>query len=144
MWELSVMAATPRATAIGVTAGLCCIGVVLLPPGWGLPLVMLPALLGIGSTTRASLAHAVFAVLLVLAGYGMIDLRGHYAAGWLIWLVLVVIATDVAGYFVGRLAGRAEVLAQGQSQEDLVGDRGRLDRGRPGGRGGGPARPCRS
>lgn len=105
VWELSVMAATPRALAIGLAAGFCCLGVALLPPGWGLPLVMLPALLGIGTTTRVRLPHAIFALLLVLAGYGMIDLRSHYAAGWLIWLVLVVIATDVAGYFVGRWLG---------------------------------------
>lgn len=104
-WELSVMAATPRAAAIGVTAGLCCLGVALLPPGWGLPLALLPALLGIGSTTRIRLAHGVFAVLLVLAGYGLIDLRSHSPAGWMFWLVLVVVATDVAGYFVGRWLG---------------------------------------
>jgi len=105
VWELSVMAEAPGAVLIGAAAAICCLGVAVLPAGWGLPLVMLPALIGIGQTGKARLAHAIFALLLVLAGYGMIDLRSHYAPGWLIWLVLVVIATDVAGYFVGRRLG---------------------------------------
>lgn len=105
VWELSVMAGTRGAAAIGATAALCCLAVALLPRGWGLPLALLPALLAVGRTSRLRLAHAVFAVLLVLAGYGLITLRWEFAPGWLIWLVLVVIATDVAGYFVGRLVG---------------------------------------
>ena len=60
VWELSVMAATPRALAIGLAAGFCCLGVALLPPGWGLPQVMLPALLGIGTTTRVRLRISRF------------------------------------------------------------------------------------
>ncbi|MCA8879120.1 MAG: phosphatidate cytidylyltransferase [Rhodobacteraceae bacterium] len=105
VWELTVMAETPGPILIGGVAGMCCLGVALLPPGWGLPLVMLPALLGFGRTRRIRLPHAILSILLVLAGYGMVDLRIAFGAQWLVWLVLVVVATDVAGYFVGRQIG---------------------------------------
>ncbi len=40
----------------------------------------------------------------LLAGFGLIALRAR-GAGDLLWLVAVVVATDTAGYFAGRLIG---------------------------------------
>ncbi len=42
---------------------------------------------------------------ILFAGLGLIALRGAYGAPWVLWLVLVVIASDVAGYFAGRVLG---------------------------------------
>ncbi len=105
VWELSVMAEArgPQVPAAGATGAV--LGLALLPDGLGLPLLILPVLLSFGRLGRVRLAHALFSVLLVLAGYGLVELRGQGDAGWLVWLVLVVIATDVAGYFAGRLIG---------------------------------------
>ena len=41
--------------------------------------------------------------LLGLHGFGM--LRAELGFGWILWLISVVIASDVAGYFAGRLIG---------------------------------------
>lgn len=104
-WELSVMAQAVRPLAVAATAALALGAVLLLPPGWGLPLVLVPVLVAQPGLQRAHLAHGVFLTLAILAGYGLVDLRGTASALWLVWLVAVVVLTDVAGYFAGRLIG---------------------------------------
>ena len=47
----------------------------------------------------------IFCVLVLLAGFGMMSIRDDLGFGWMAWLVLVVIATDVMGYFAGRMIG---------------------------------------
>ena len=43
--------------------------------------------------------------MIIIAAFGMVQLREVSGMGWLLWLVLVVVATDVAGYFAGRAIG---------------------------------------
>ncbi len=43
--------------------------------------------------------------LIFFAGLGLIALRQVYGWDWVLWLVLVVIGSDVAGYFAGRMMG---------------------------------------
>jgi phosphatidate cytidylyltransferase len=44
--------------------------------------------------------------LWILVGcYAFLELRLLDGLGWALWLVTVVVATDVAGYFAGRLIG---------------------------------------
>ncbi len=43
--------------------------------------------------------------LILFAGLGLIALRQVYGWDWVLWLVLVVIGSDVAGYFAGRVFG---------------------------------------
>ncbi len=47
----------------------------------------------------------LFALGIQLAGWGLVVFRADYGMVWLLWLVLVVSATDVFGYFVGRTVG---------------------------------------
>ena len=61
--------------------------------------------LGANEVARERLAFAIFTVLIVLAGYGLIHLRHDIGTIWLVWLVLIVVGTDVFGYFAGRLIG---------------------------------------
>ena len=46
-----------------------------------------------------------FTVMIVLAGFGLVQVRDDYGVGWLMWLVVVVVVTDVVGYFAGRAIG---------------------------------------
>ena len=39
------------------------------------------------------------------SGFGMMHVRVDLGFGWLVWLVLIVVVTDVAGYFAGRTLG---------------------------------------
>lgn len=42
---------------------------------------------------------------IMLAGYGLIDLRQTGGTTVILWLVAVVVASDVLGYFAGRMLG---------------------------------------
>jgi phosphatidate cytidylyltransferase len=55
---------------------------------------------------------AAYLALAGVAGLGLIALRDGFGALWLLWLVLVVIASDVAGYFAGRLIGGPKLWPQ--------------------------------
>lgn len=46
-----------------------------------------------------------YLALILLAGLGLILLRQDYGVMWVLWLVLLVIGSDVAGYFAGRIIG---------------------------------------
>lgn len=46
-----------------------------------------------------------YLALMLFACLGLIALRSVYGWDWLLWLVLIVIGSDVAGYFAGRIIG---------------------------------------
>ena len=47
----------------------------------------------------------VYTVLILLAGFGLMALRDGAGFVWMAWLALVVIASDIMGYFAGRMIG---------------------------------------
>jgi len=49
--------------------------------------------------------HAAYLALILLAGAALLLMRGAFGWEWVLWLVLVVIASDVGGYFAGRMIG---------------------------------------
>jgi phosphatidate cytidylyltransferase len=107
VWELATMTApTPRGNPV-VMAGIAAVGLALalLIPG---PLsgtcLMAPALALALTPRRDRRLAVVYAVAIMLAGYGLVSLRGH-GSETIIWLVLVVVVTDVLGYFAGRALG---------------------------------------
>ena len=42
---------------------------------------------------------------LQIAGWGLVHFRVDYGFVWILWLILVVVVTDTAGYFAGRTIG---------------------------------------
>ncbi|RYH03424.1 phosphatidate cytidylyltransferase [Salipiger sp. IMCC34102] len=46
-----------------------------------------------------------FALAVQVAGWGLITFRHEYGFTWILWLLCVVVATDVFGYLVGRTLG---------------------------------------
>jgi phosphatidate cytidylyltransferase len=46
-----------------------------------------------------------YALAIMLAGYGLVNLRGAGGTVAILWLVAVVVASDVLGYFAGRMLG---------------------------------------
>ncbi len=104
-WELATMTGVSRSLLVAVAAGVASLVLSLVPDGYGVPLLMLPALLGVGQARRQPLAFALFSVMVLLAGYGLVDLRENISWKWLVWLLGIVIATDVAGYFAGKTFG---------------------------------------
>lgn len=111
IWELARMMSPADALAaagLGIVAGLAVLSVRWLG-AWALVPLLVPAALGwrVMPPDRPSdrPVWAAFAVAVALAGYGLITFRDTYGTVWLFWLVLVVIATDISGYFAGRALG---------------------------------------
>jgi phosphatidate cytidylyltransferase len=47
----------------------------------------------------------VFAIAILTAGWSLVELRNGAGLMWVLWLIGVVVATDIAGYFGGRMIG---------------------------------------
>ncbi|WP_377187950.1 phosphatidate cytidylyltransferase [Ruegeria meonggei] len=107
-WELVRMIDPgSRGTAIqlGVLTGVAVILSYHLPPLYKLPFLLAPALVGAGQVSRSKGTYALFAIWIAAAGLGFISIRENMGFGWMVWLITVVVATDVAGYFVGKTFG---------------------------------------
>ena len=90
---------------LGVLTGAAVFLAIYLPAGFALPLLMAPALVGFGMLLRNRTLYMSFTVMILLAGYGMMEVRDDLGFIWMLWLVLVVVVTDVVGYFAGRMIG---------------------------------------
>ena len=108
VWELVTMLDTARnrsALILGAVSGVVSMVSVEIPPSLALPLLLMPSMLGLGRMERGGVTYAVFTALILLAGYGLMTLRDDFGLTWMVWLLLVVVVTDIAGYFAGRLIG---------------------------------------
>ena len=107
-WEL-VRMIDPDRVGVAVQLGiLSAVAVVLsyhLPPLYKLPFLLAPALVGAGQVSRAKGIYVLFAFWIAASGLGFISIRENMGFGWMVWLISIVVATDVAGYFVGKAVG---------------------------------------
>ncbi|WP_372890516.1 phosphatidate cytidylyltransferase [Rhodosalinus sp.] len=107
IWELGGMLDRRPAVrrGLGAAAGVAVLAAIYLPPGLALPVLLAPALLGFGIIARDRALCMGYTALVCLAGFGMMGVRDDFGALWMLWLVAVVVASDVAGYFAGRALG---------------------------------------
>lgn len=97
----------PALWAMVGAGGLC----VMLTGGWSLGVgaaVLALGLVGVAALDRARVAWMVLgAAYIVLAMAFLVELRRDPVQGFplVLWLVCVVIAADVGGYFAGRIIG---------------------------------------
>ena len=109
IWELHRMLAPPDqrqfSLAFAVVAGLAVLLSGLIPLGYVLPIALAPSFVGIALLPVNRRIFGGYAALIVLAGFGLLHLREDFGLTWMLWLLLVVILTDIAGYFAGRLIG---------------------------------------
>ncbi|UOA27474.1 phosphatidate cytidylyltransferase [Pseudosulfitobacter sp. DSM 107133] len=108
VWELVRMLA-PQAPAqalqLGLLSGAALLVSAYLPAGWALPILLAPMMVGFGLMSQHRTIFMSYAVMVQLAGFGIMSVRGDLGFGWMLWLVVVVVVTDVGGYFAGRLIG---------------------------------------
>lgn len=106
VWEL-VRMLDPEAPAVMIagSAAVALLIALFVPVGYAVPLLIAPVFVGFGQLERRRATFSLFSVMILLAGYGLFVLRDQYGFVWMMWLVLVVIATDIAGYFAGRFIG---------------------------------------
>ena len=106
VWEVARMVSAGKlALPLGALSSVVMVALALLPTGLVLPLVFLPALIGISQLEKYRVRFGVFATAILIAGIGLFALREEFGFIWTFWLALVVIASDVLGYFVGRVVG---------------------------------------
>ncbi|WP_415403103.1 phosphatidate cytidylyltransferase [Tateyamaria sp. SN3-11] len=108
IWELVRMIAPDQAalaTQLGGVSAFAVLLAVYLPTGFALPLLLAPAMVGFGQIDKHRVTYMIFCVLVLMAGFGMMNVRDDLGFGWMVWLVMVVVVTDVVGYFAGRLIG---------------------------------------
>lgn len=111
VWELSRLlaaAAARRALMLAALAGGSVAAAALLPAPLALPGLLLPAVVGISVLPANRRVFAIYAAFTVVAGYGLWHVRvdlGPQGFHAMLWLALVVVITDVAGYFAGRIIG---------------------------------------
>ncbi|CAN1525322.1 CdsA CDP-diglyceride synthetase [Paracoccaceae bacterium] len=108
LWELATMTAPSRqATPLAVAgAGGAALGLALVLNGQvaGLFLVV-PTLVLILTPRRDRRLAGAYALAIMLAGFGLVTLRDAAGITAILWLMAVVVASDVLGYFAGRLLG---------------------------------------
>jgi phosphatidate cytidylyltransferase len=108
VWELVGMLRPGERGAqlqMGGLTGAAVIAAFYLPVGFALPVLLAPAMVGFGQLAKHRTIFMVFTVMILLAGFGIVQIRDELGFGWLMWLVLVVVTTDVVGYFAGRAIG---------------------------------------
>jgi len=106
MWELlRMIGAGKRAVPMAVITSVVLLAAMELPPSFALPLLLLPAMLGVSQIEQHRYTYAIYSAAILVAGYGLTALRDDFGFGWMAWLALVVIATDILGYFAGRFIG---------------------------------------
>ncbi len=106
VWELGGMCgAGSRAPALAGCAGLALLAAQFMTGVLAVATLMIPAALGLALLGARPRVFALFAALIALAAYGLIALRHTDSLRLVGWLVAVVVATDIAGYFAGRAVG---------------------------------------
>ncbi len=107
-WELVRMVDPQRsgvALQLAILTGVAVVISYHLPPLYKLPFLLAPALVGAGQIKQNRGIYALFVIWIAAAGLGFITIRETMGFGWMVWLIAVVVATDVAGYFVGKSVG---------------------------------------
>lgn len=116
VWELARML-EPNAEGIsggmalqmGIMSGVVVLISGFLPLFYVLPFLLAPAVAGATRLSRDQGLFILFAGLISLAGYGLGTMRIDLGFDWVLWLILVVVITDVAGYFAGKSIGGAKL-----------------------------------
>ena len=108
VWELAKITApdhenTPLALAALASVSLA--GAVFIVDSVSTTLLLVPALAIALTDRRDRRLSSLYSVAIMVAGYGLIELRMSAGTPVILWLVLIVVASDVLGYFVGRIMG---------------------------------------
>ncbi len=107
IWELAKITSADQpmqAVVLGGLALLCLTAIKLLAMPMLLVLLALPAVAMLVTPRKDRVAAALYALAIMVAGYELIALRERGIADLLV-VVLIVIASDIGGYFAGRTLG---------------------------------------
>ncbi|WP_090159262.1 phosphatidate cytidylyltransferase [Loktanella sp. DSM 29012] len=108
IWEIWMMIApdlpTPGMILAALTASVLS-GMLTHESAFILLLFLVVPIVGAYMVKHERLYFFCFAFGVQVAGWGLLTFRADYGFTWILWLVSVVVATDVFGYLVGRVVG---------------------------------------
>ena len=108
IWELVVMLVPSKkslALQLGSVTGASLLLSLYFPNEFILPLLTASFLVGISQLSRNRIIYLLFSIMIVISGFAILFLRNDFGLIWVVWLVTVVVMTDISGYFAGRLIG---------------------------------------
>ncbi|EAR52165.1 phosphatidate cytidylyltransferase [Oceanicola granulosus HTCC2516] len=108
VWELWTMIHRDRPTIGMLLAALVASvlsGFLTVDRSYFLVFLLIAPLIGGFVARRERVTFAAFALAIQIAGWGLVVFRGDYGVTWLFWLIVVVVVTDIAGYFAGKTFG---------------------------------------
>ncbi|MCK0166539.1 phosphatidate cytidylyltransferase [Jannaschia sp. S6380] len=107
LWELATMlrCGPKRAKLMAGVGAVALFLANILPIGFGLPLLMLVPMTGIAFIRNDRRIMVGFSAAIVLAGLSLTQHLTQFGLIWMLWLIAVVVMSDVAGYFAGRMLG---------------------------------------
>ena len=108
IWELATLTAPARRRSpvtLAVAASVALMAALVLKTELAALFLVVPSVALILTPRRDRRLAGAYALAIMLAGYGLIDLRQTGGTTVILWLVAVVVASDVLGYFAGRMLG---------------------------------------
>ncbi|MBU3259658.1 phosphatidate cytidylyltransferase [Roseovarius sp. PS-C2] len=105
IWECTGMFDVPGRASLPILGAGALAGALSLPGVIVVPLLVAVAFVGAGQAARDKVLYAVCVLWVLLGCYMIAVLRSDAGLVWVLWLVLVVVVSDVAGYFAGRMLG---------------------------------------
>ena len=117
-WELAAMTGwrhpemhlTPfgrwRPIALAAVAALGQFAALVSFGQWGFLFLLLPIMVGLpGAASRDRISYTVFGLAIQLAVFGLVGFREELGLAFVLWLMGIVIVSDTAGSFFGRILG---------------------------------------
>lgn len=105
IWEVMRMFMAPKAVSQAVLCGFAVFLSAILPALLVVPILGAAVIVTASNVERDKGLFVGYALWVLFACFGFILLRHEAALTWMLWLVLIVIGTDIAGYFAGRMFG---------------------------------------
>jgi phosphatidate cytidylyltransferase len=108
IWELATMTAPGRRRSpitLAVASGAALVAALVLKSEIAALFLAVPSVALFLTPRRDRRLAGGYALAIMLAGYGLIELRTLGGTQVILWLVAVVVASDVLGYFAGRMLG---------------------------------------
>lgn len=108
LWELARITAPARpgeALAMAAGGAVALVATMLNDAAVAPALLLAPALAFALSSRRDRRLSALWAGAAMLAGWGLVSIREGAGSVAILWLIALVVASDVMGYFVGRMVG---------------------------------------
>ena len=108
IWELATITAPMQRNRPLLMSGIAAVslsGALVLRSDLAAALVLVPSIALALTPRRDRRIAAAYAAAIMVAGFGLVVLREEVGSVGILWLVMVVITSDVAGYFAGRMIG---------------------------------------